>query len=103
MKEDFNRAAGQSDGRGISGDFNAAARDGTDPPNEPKPGMHLRPDGATVEAVHGVLERQGMGHVSPQLREDQIAQEFRRRMLVRQSFNRAAKGLEQEQGQDLER
>lgn len=98
MKEQFNQVAEQNAGRQIKDDFNQAAAKDKATPQEPHPGMHLRPDAATVEAVHAALTRE---NISPQLRHDQRTDAFKKRMLVRQSFNRAAKGLEQEQGQDL--
>jgi len=100
MKEQFNRAADQSAGRRVKGEFNHAAAKDIVPPQEPKPGMHLRPDAATVEAVHAALARD---HVSPPLRNDQRAVDFKQKMLVRQSFNRAARVLEKEQRQDISR
>ncbi len=99
MKEAFNEAVNPSvvQPKSISGDFNRAATNDIETPSVPRPEMHYRPDATTIEAVHRSLERD----VSPQLREMDAKQEFRRRMTMRRDFNRAAKGLHQKHGPEL--
>lgn len=60
------------------------------PPATPNVAPALRPKGPIVQEVHTEVER-AKQQVSPQLRDDQKTAEFKKKMLVKQEFNRAAK------------
>lgn len=60
------------------------------PPSKPAPHLTPRPPGV-AQSVHTNVENAKRPQVSPQLRDDAKAAEFKKKMLVKQEFNRAAK------------
>ncbi len=87
------------DNMNVSVEFNEVAKN-PEPvvPAKPIPGMHLRPDGATVDSVHEAIDIEVTVQVSPQLRDDTATNPFKEKMLLRCEFNRSARDSQKDRG-----